>query len=353
MRRKSLGSADVTVLVFVPDPASTDGSGKTGLNAVDLECAFTRVETDNDVVMTDVTSSLNNIALTDVHTDWGWEEVSSTLSPGLYRLDIADAVFASGAVEAVVYVQIASSDAAASPMIFELVDTAAATLGVNVVSAAGTAWASGAITAASIATDAIGAAEIADGAITAATFAAGAIDATAIANNAIDAATFAADVDAEILSYIVDDATKIDASALNTATGTTIPAILADTAEIGVAGAGLTAINLPDQTMDITGNITGNLSGSVGSVTGLTAANLDATISSRASQVSVDDLPTNAELATALGTADDAVLAQIALVKAKTDSLTFTTANQVDANIQSVNDVAVSGTGAVGDEWGP
>src|SRR3990167_1060502 len=41
-----------------------------------------------------------------------------------------------------------------------------------------------------------------------------------------------------------------------------------DTAEIGVAGAGLTAINLPDQTMNITGTITGNLSGSVGSVTG-------------------------------------------------------------------------------------
>jgi len=54
--------------------------------------------------------------------------------------------------------------------------------------------------------------------------------------------------------------------------------ILVDTAEIGVAGAGLTeaggtgdhltAINLPNQTMDIVGNITGNLSGSVGSVTG-------------------------------------------------------------------------------------
>ena len=44
--------------------------------------------------------------------------------------------------------------------------------------------------------------------------------------------------------------------------------ILTDTAEIGAAGAGLTAINLPNQTMDITGNITGNLSGSVGSVTG-------------------------------------------------------------------------------------
>lgn len=45
---------------------------------------------------------------------------------------------------------------------------------------------------------------------------------------------------------------------------TVVDAILVDTAEIGTAGAGLTNINLPDQTM----NITGNLSGSVGSVTG-------------------------------------------------------------------------------------
>lgn len=38
--------------------------------------------------------------------------------------------------------------------------------------------------------------------------------------------------------------------------------------QIGVNGAGLTNINLPDQVMNITGNITGNVSGSVGSVTG-------------------------------------------------------------------------------------
>ncbi len=48
------------------------------------------------------------------------------------------------------------------------------------------------------------------------TLPAGIITAASIANAAIDAATFAADVDAEILSYLVDDATKIDASALNT-----------------------------------------------------------------------------------------------------------------------------------------
>jgi hypothetical protein len=47
-----------------------------------------------------------------------------------------------------------------------------------------------------------------------------------------------------------------------------VDSILVDTAEIGTAGAGLTNINLPNQTMDIVGNITGNLSGSVGSVTG-------------------------------------------------------------------------------------
>lgn len=47
-----------------------------------------------------------------------------------------------------------------------------------------------------------------------------------------------------------------------------IAVIEGQTDDIGVAGAGLTAIDLPNQTMDIVGNITGNLSGSVGSVTG-------------------------------------------------------------------------------------
>ena len=71
--------------------------------------------------------------------------------------------------------------------------------GVNVAQAGGTTWGSGAITAG------------------------------AIADGAIDAATFASDVDAEINSYILDDGFRIDGSALNTATVTTIPAILEDT----------------------------------------------------------------------------------------------------------------------------
>jgi len=54
-----------------------------------------------------------------------------------------------------------------------------------------------------------------------------------------------------------------------TQAGKMLADILTDTAEIGIAGSGLTAINLPNQTMDIIGNITGNLSGSVGSVSGI------------------------------------------------------------------------------------
>jgi hypothetical protein len=246
------------------------------------------METDNDATVIDYTSALNDLAaLTTAHADWGLKEISSTLAPGLYRLDIADALFASGAWTAVVYVMVTSSAAAASPMEFVIVTHDPNDLG-----------------------------------------------------------------------------TKQSGDSY---------------ARIGVNGAGLTAIDLPNQTMDITGNITGNLSGSVGSVSGAVgsvtgavgsvignvggnvagtvasvvgavgsvtgnvggnvtgsvgsvaaggiaaasfaanaknASKLDPDVTTElqaglATQVSVDDLPTNAELATALGTADDAVLTAI------------------------------------------
>lgn len=116
-----IGSTDRTILVWIPDPASTTGAGKTGLAAAAVTVTHTRVETDNDVVHTDVTSSVNDLsALTDAHNDWGWKEVSSTLSKGLYRLDVADAVFATGAWYAVIQVTITSGTAAATPKQFIL-----------------------------------------------------------------------------------------------------------------------------------------------------------------------------------------------------------------------------------------
>ena len=55
------------------------------------------------------------------------------------------------------------------------------------------------------------------------------------------------------------------------------------------------------------------------------------------------------DLATLAGYVDT----EVAAIKAKTDSLTFTVAGQVDANIQYVNDVQVNGVGSVGNPWGP
>ena len=209
-------------------------------------------------------------------------------------------------------------------------------------------------------------------------------------------------------------------------------------ARIGVAGAGLTAIDLPDQTMSITGNITGNLSGSVGSVTGavgsvtgavgsvtgnvsgnvlgvvasvsglavanldaavtsrmasytqptgflaatfpagtvanttnitagtittvggnvtgsvgsvvgLTASNLDATVSSRLADASYT-APDNAAIAAAV-TGTTTILVDTAAIKAKTNSLTFTIAGQVDSNAKSMNDSTIVGNGTASDLW--
>lgn len=108
-----------------------------------------------------------------------------------------------------------------------------------------------------------------------------------------------------------------------------IASILVDTTEIGAAGAGLTNINLPNQTMDITGN----LSGSVGSVSGHTAQTGDtyALANGTAGFVAIDTV--------------------VDAVKVKTDSLTYTKAGEVDANIQSVNGQTVTGDGGSGTEW--
>jgi hypothetical protein len=207
---------------------------------------------------------------------------------------------------------------------------------------------------------------------------AGGLTAASFAANAITAAKLDPDVTTELQAGLAT------AAALAVVDGI-VDDILLDTAEIGAAGAGLTNINLPNQTMDIIGNITGNLSGSVGSVTGLTASDVGAIklktdnlpsdpadqsiiiTATDAILTAVGDVPTNAELATALGTADDATLTAIAAVdtkldtldtvadaiKAKTDSLTFTVAGQADVNVQYVNDVQVNGVGTAGNPWGP
>ena len=53
-----------------------------------------------------------------------------------------------------------------------------------------------------------------------------------------------------------------------------------------------------------------------------------------------------------IDTIDNFLDTEIAAIKAKTDSLTFTVANQLDANVQSINDVTITGDGQLGTEFG-
>ncbi|AMX93622.1 MULTISPECIES: hypothetical protein [Mesorhizobium] len=144
-----------------------------------------------------------------------------------------------------------------------------------------------------------------------------------LAANSVTAAALAADAVTEIQSGLAT------ASALSTVSGkvdaiddfldTEVAAILADTNELQTDWAN--------------------------------GGRLDLILDARASQASVDDLPTNAELATALGTADDAVLTQVALVKAKTDNLPSDPADQsliiaaataIQSDIAALNNVSAA-----------
>lgn len=189
--------------------------------------------------------------------------------------------------------------------------TAATTSGgrpeVNTTHAAGTAWGSGAITAASIAADAITAAKIATGAIDADAIADNAIDAGAlaadcitaakIAAGAIDAATFAADTGLILRANTCQagsTGTTIVLDAGASATNSTyVGCNVVITGGTGVgqvrtitayAGGTVTATvptwqTTPDGTstfailpgyavIAVLGSVTGNVAGSVGSVTG-------------------------------------------------------------------------------------
>ena len=80
-------------------------------------------------------------------------------------------------------------------------------------------------------------------------------------------------------------------------------------------GSPTTAVNLSATNIDVD-QVVASVSGAVGSVTG------------------------------AVGSVTGLTASDVGAVKAKTDSLTFTVAGQVDANIQSINDTAIVGNGS-------
>lgn len=96
---KQKGVVNNTELLFIQDSSSTTGAGLAGLLATNLTAYYTRVEDDNDVNAVVITlSDLTGTGT--VHTDGGLEEIDATNMPGWYRLDLPDAIFATGASHA-------------------------------------------------------------------------------------------------------------------------------------------------------------------------------------------------------------------------------------------------------------
>lgn len=98
------GAVDVSLLVFIQDSASTTGGGKTGLayNTASLTAYYARPGA------TPAAITLATQTVTGAHSDGGFVEVDATNMPGVYRLDLPDAVVASGVRAAVVMLKGAS-----------------------------------------------------------------------------------------------------------------------------------------------------------------------------------------------------------------------------------------------------
>lgn len=217
-------------------------------------------------------------------------------------------------------------------------------VGGNVTGSVGSV-ATGGITAGSIAADAIGASELAADAIT---------EIQSGLATAANLATVAGYLDTEIAAILADtnelqtdlvDGGRLDLilDAINAKT-TNLPSDPADASVIAGRFDTLdTNLGTVDTVVDAIKAKTDNLPSDPADAS-VIAGRFDTL------DTNIADLPTNAELTTALGTADDAVLAQVALVKAKTDlipaspaavgsAMTLTTgertaiANEVEAQI--------------------
>jgi len=179
---------------------------------------------------------------------------------------------------------------------------------VNVKNAANVAWASGAITAASIAADAIA------------------------------STTLAASVGTEIATAVWASGTRLLTAGTNIALAK------------GVGVTGFTDLSAADVRTAVglaTNNLDTQLSGldtqflsaaELRSAIGLATNNLDTQITALGAQL------------TAI---DDFVDTEVAAIKGQTDKFTFGVSGQVNANVTYINEIEVTGDGTSGTAWGP
>lgn len=309
------GSTDVTTYFVLRD--STNHAPKTDVGITDIDLYYL----EQGAAMAAKVDATALDAADSAHAD----NKGYHCGQGLYRIDWPDEAF-NGGVGKRAYLIVVCTGVDTTFLEVELspnVNTNSLTA--DVITAAGIAdnafanehFANGALTSteitsaggcvvASIANDAITAASIATDAITDDAIATGAIASTAFANNSITNAAVADDVDVNVKTIT---AGAIAAASLNADMDAELATIIWNAAVASYGGAGTYG------------------------------------------QAVEDTLADTNELQTDLANGGRLDLL-IDGVKAKTDSLTFTVGNQVDANIQYINDTAVTGDGDA-TPWGP
>jgi hypothetical protein len=353
-----IGQTDYTILVLIRDTA---GAPKTALTygSSGIDVCYTRVETDNDVVLT--AGAPAETTLTGAHVDWGFVKVDDTNAPGLYKLDIADGVFASGAWSAVVSLICTGCD----PVHVEfMLVPESPSLGVT-----GGGFVAGAITATAMAADCITEAKIADNAIAAEHLAAA----------AIDFATFAADcktgtglkANVESISANAITATAINADAITSAK-IADDAISSEHLNTGAITADAFAANAIVAATLNTGVITnakfaaGAIDAAAIAAGAIDAATFAADVDAEAAAwiwnaatasfggagtygQAVEDILV--DTATTLQGELDGIQADTEDIQARLPAALIT--GRMNSNVAAVNDVAVDGTGTLIDPWGP
>ena len=218
------GSTSRIEHIFILDSASTTGAGKTLLTNSSVTAYYFRP---GNTTATPI--SLTGTGSLGTFTSGLFKEVDATNMPGLYELDIPDAVFAAGANHAVVMVK----GTGIAPVVLEydlvaydpldtvrlgltaMPNVASGSAGAIITSGTGTAQlsvSSGLVTLAGVThTGAViptvsavsGAVGSVTGAVTVGTINAGVITATSIATDAITAAKIATDADNEIADAVL------------------------------------------------------------------------------------------------------------------------------------------------------
>ena len=273
------GATDVTVYLFAQDSSKTTGAGLTGLayNTASLSAYYIRL-LNSATAITLATLA----ASTSAHSDGGFKEVDATNMPGVYRLDLPDAVCATGADSVVVMLKGATNLA---PVLLELqlltkdpndvaTETNLAVVDGNVDSILADTGTDGVV--------------VASGTITTLS------NLPAIPADWITAAGVKADAVTKIQNGLATP-TNITAGTITTVT---------------------TVTNQQDVLTPLA-----VIDGIVDDILTDTGTTLDTLIK---------DIPTNAELATALGTADDAVLAALSVIRGADSDTLETLSDQID-----------------------